>query len=393
MQEESTGVVVCVVHKARVERHHQEVIGAIAGALLDLLKKPAIHERREHQQHHRDRHLSTDQQIPAPAAPLADHRLAALHDHREVGTGRLNRRRETEQNRAEHGDGEADRERPAIELERERDRQIGGELNLPKHADAAVAHRDAQDPARERDQQALGHQLRNQSASPGADRDAHGHFFRAGRGATREQAGHIGAGDKEDRERQRGEHRNQGRVGRRLRDSRLQFRADDEPSIAVRVRVRPLEIRGEDGQFRLRPRHAHLGLETSLDGDAAQVPVLEWARGGIARQSWPHHQRREEVGTDELIHPGESRRRDADDGEVDAAELHLPTQDGRVGAELLLPERVSENDDRVAARDLILLRPEVATQFGLDAHHREEVAADEQTERQLGQRIPGRGHS
>ena len=96
---------------------------------------------------------------------------------------------------------------------------------------------------------------------------------------------------------------------------------------------------------------------------------------------------------DELVHPGETLGRDADDRELDAAELHAAAEDRRVGAELLFPQHVAEDDDRIAARDLILVRPEVAPQLRLDAHHREEVAADEQAERQLRQRVPGRGES
>ena len=66
-----------------------------------------------------------------------------------------------------------------------------------------------------------------------------------------------------------------------------------------------------------------------------------------------------------------------------AAELHAAAENGGVGAELLFPQAVADHDDGVAARDLILLRPEGAAQLGLDAHDAEEVAADEQAERQL----------
>ena len=108
---------------------------------------------------------------------------------------------------------------------------------------------------------------------------------------------------------------------------------------------------------------------------------------GSPSQARPHHQRNVEVRADELVHPGESLGRDADDRELDPTELHAPAEDGGVGSELLLPQAVAENHDRVAAGDLVLLRPEVAAQLRLDAHDAEEVAAHEQAECQLWQRI------
>ena len=118
-----------------------------------------------------------------------------------------------------------------------------------------------------------------------------------------------------------------------------------------------------------------------------KLAVLEWTRLRIVQKARPHHQRCVEVRPDELIHPGESLGRDAHDRELDSTEVHAPAEDRGVGSELPFPQAVAENHDRVAARDLVLLRPERAAQLRLDTHDTEEVAAHEQAERQLGQRI------
>ena len=55
----------------------------------------------------------------------------------------------------------------------------------------------------------------------------------------------------------------------------------------------------------------------------------------------------------------------------------------RIRSEFLLPQRAAENDDGVAARDLIFFEPEAAADRRLDAHQSEEVAADQHAHLQL----------
>ncbi len=250
------------------------MIGAVPRTAAQLLLKASIHERGENQQHHRDCDLSADQEITPPTSPSSYSRLAALHDHRQVRARRLNRRSDTEQDRAQHGDEETEHQRPAIELEGECHRQIGRDLNQLKQFDGTVANRKTQHAAGERDQQTLHHQLPNQPGSPGPDRQAHGHLARACRRPAGQQPGDVGAGDEQHRGSERGQHGNQRRVGRRLRDSRLQLRTNDQTAIAVRVWIRPLEILRDDGQLCLRARHAHARFEAPLDCDVAEVAVL-----------------------------------------------------------------------------------------------------------------------
>ena len=52
LEEEAARVLLAVARKARVEAHQQQMIRAVAGAVLTCFTKAAVHERRHHQQHH-----------------------------------------------------------------------------------------------------------------------------------------------------------------------------------------------------------------------------------------------------------------------------------------------------------------------------------------------------
>ena len=74
-----------VTNEVRVEPHHHEVIGPIAGADDELLAEAAIHEHRDDQQHDGDRHLPARENRSAPAPPASGRdRVARLHDRREI---------------------------------------------------------------------------------------------------------------------------------------------------------------------------------------------------------------------------------------------------------------------------------------------------------------------
>ena len=68
-------------------------------------------------------------------------------------------------------------------------------------------------------------------------------------------------------------------------------------------------------------------------------------------------------------------RRHAHDGELDAGNVHGPSNDRRVAGELLLPRGMTQDDNGVPSRDPILVRQEAASKHGLDVERAEEVAA------------------
>ena len=66
---------------------------------------------------------------------------------------------------------------------------------------------------------------------------------------------------------------------------------------------------------------------------------------------------------------------DAHDRELDAGDIHGPSNDRRVRGELLLPRGVTQDHNGVPSRDPILLRQEPSAEHGFDVELLEEVAA------------------
>ena len=75
------------------------------------------------------------------------------------------------------------------------------------------------------------------------------------------------------------------------------------------------------------------------------------------------------------IHPSKPRRRDANDGELDFTEAGSLPDYGRIGAELLFPKVMTQNDDGVPSGNLILVVPEVTPELWLHFEDPEEIAS------------------
>jgi hypothetical protein len=85
----------------------------------------------------------------------------------------LNGGSQSEEERARNRHDQAEYHRPAIELEGEQDREIGRDLKLLKQLHRGVADSNTEHSATNRDQQALRHQLADESGSSGADGRSH----------------------------------------------------------------------------------------------------------------------------------------------------------------------------------------------------------------------------
>ena len=352
------------------------MIDVIAGSARELLPEAAVHEQRDDEQYDGHGDLSTHEHGASPAAPPARRdAVAGFHHGGQIRTRRLNRRHEAEDHRAGHGDDEADRERAAIHLNRERDGKIRRQFDLPEQRHAGVADAEPRDTARQGEQQAFGHQLPYEAAAAGADGEAQRHLACARGRPARQETRDVGTCDEQHRERERRQHRNQRRVRRIFRHSRLQFGAHREPAILVDVRIRALQIRGDRCQFRLRRCLRDSGPQPSLDLEIPGVARLERTGLGIAHETRRHHQRHDEIGSNVLVHAGEFGRGDADHRQLVAVDAHAAAEHRRVGPEFLLPQRSPEHDDGVSPGYLILLAPEAASERRLDAHHGKEVAA------------------
>ena len=320
-----------VTQKGRIETHHEQMIDAIPGSVRELLAEAAVHEQRDDEQYDGHGDLSADEHGASPAAPPArPDAVAGFHHGGQIRTRRLNRRHEAEDHRAGHGDDEADRERAAIHLNRERDGKIRRQFDLPEQRHAGVADAEPRDTARQGEQQALRHQLPCEAAAAGADGEAQRHLACARGRPARQETRDVGTCDEQHRERERRQHRKQRRVRWIFRHSRLQFGAHCEPAILVRVGIRALQIRGDRCQFRLRRSLRDSGPQPSLDLEIPGVARLERTGLGIAHQTRRHHQRHEEIGSNVLVHAGEFGRRHADHGQLVAVDAQAAAEHRRV---------------------------------------------------------------
>ena len=108
MIEELTRLRVRVSEQARVEAHHQQMVGPIARTVRHLLAESPIHEQRDDEQNHGHRDLAANEHRASPAAPTSGcDGVAGFHDAGQIGTRRVNRRHESEDDRARRRDSEA----------------------------------------------------------------------------------------------------------------------------------------------------------------------------------------------------------------------------------------------------------------------------------------------
>jgi hypothetical protein len=82
------------------------------------------------------------------------------------------------------------------------------------------------------------------------------------------------------------------------------------------------------------------------------------------------------------FHTEEPRRSYAENRERPAVEPYSAAGDGRVSAELALPESMTDYGSRRSAAWLIILRAECSPNLRRNAQHVEEIAADEQALRE-----------
>ena len=311
---------------------------------------------------------------------------AALDDARQVRARRLNRRYETEDERARHRHGQAEEERAPIHVKRDHDRQIARNPDLTEQHHPGVADGEPERAAGDGKDEILGHELANQPAAASADGEPQCHLPRPDRCPARQQSGYVAAGDQQHRRRERREHRHQHRLGRALGNARLELGLHEELPVLVRLGIGALEVAGNRGQLALRLRLRNARLQPSFQRQIPHVARLERCSLRIGDDARRHHQRDEEIVADVAVHAGKARRRHADDGERHAVDADGAAQHTAVGPELLLPHRPSEDDHGVTARHLILFRYERAADGRLHAHQRQQVADDQQPDLELRRR-------
>jgi hypothetical protein len=233
----------------------------------------------------------------------------------------------------------------------------------------------------------LGEQLTHDLPAAGADRHAHGHLVGAGRGASEQQVGDVGAGDEQ----------HERRDAKQQHQRRLRFRTR-----------RALPLRAPNDAHRLR-LELHLGLvahpllERRLDlgddrviGDVGGGPGLLHRDAGLqpreeirpvglalveALEAGLHLSAQRDRDEHARLHPErravEARRGHAHDRHALAVDGDRFVEDVGIESEPRLPIVVAQDDDVRFADDAIVLGPEQAAKRGADAEHREVAARDE----------------
>jgi hypothetical protein len=98
-------------------------------------------------------------------------------------------------------------------------------LNQSEHSNAGVCDANTEEPSNRRHQQVFDHQLLDQPATSGTDRQAQSHLACADGSPARQEASDVGAGHKQDHGSKRREHCNHHGIGSILRHPGLQLRA------------------------------------------------------------------------------------------------------------------------------------------------------------------------
>ena len=244
-------------------------------------------------------------------------------------------------------------------------------------ADACIerdpSQREARQAGDERQQQAFDKELPDDAAARCAQRQADGDLALSHSGAREHQAGEV-RGGRQQHEAERDHQRREGEEHLERQRDRRRCRLEDGHHglrlrrMARRCTLRPGQYRRPGGAFGLRGAEASDHFEPlRLFGPEEARPLFE---RGLQRQ------RRPEVAG-EQVQADEAFGSDADNLDVDAANLQLPTDRCRVAAKEPHPRGVAEDDDGLAPGGLAVRWSQHASTEGRDAEQGEVVARDQ----------------
>ena len=332
------------------------------------LQEAAHEEAGADQQHERDGHLA-DQKQAAEAAgdrPAGGAAVRLLERLAHLGPRGLQGRHEAEQHAGQQRQGDAIGEDGAVDRQFPgAGQEIGGDPDQPVEAPIRQQHPEK---SRERRREhALDQELADDPAARGPEGEAHRDLLAAGGETGEQQVGDVGARD-EQHETDRGQQHQQGRPA--VAHQVLVQQHGVEPGLGVDlVGKRRGVTAGDDFDLVGGLRERDAGFETALHQQVAGAAVDQ-----VGRQAF------------EVKDPGGPRlglverktepgRQDADDRLGYAVEREALAEDGRVGAESFLPDRMSEQHDRRAAGP-VFVRGEHPAEQGTDAEGGEKIGRD-----------------
>ena len=210
-------------------------------------------------------------------------------------------------------------------------------------------------------------------------------------GPHEQEVGDVGARDQEyeaDHAEEQAGHREQRAA---LLGVALADRRDRGGLLPVRVRVGRGQLPGERGYSGLRLLGGHAVFEPPDHVEPARAALREQVRvhlAGVAGARRAHERLHRHRHVDVVRRPRlrsvEARRRDAHYRERLAVQQQLPSGDLRVAREAALPQRVTDDRDRVPAGRRVLLRQEGAPARRAHPERVEVVARDDQAGDHVG---------
>ena len=310
------------------------------------------------------RGLDGDEQVETAARRAADAPARARSRRLLARARRAKRRQRAGGQRGDDREHRGEAEDHAVDANPVRPRNVGGqERDQGRHAGPGDG--EARRAPEQADERALGQELPDDAAAAGPEGDAQRQLVPAGGGAHLLQVGQVHGPDQPhrgDRREQQEQHR------AHLAQPVLPPRPEGDARPVV-VGHPPREQPGE-----LRAERPHL-VRRRLQGDAG-TEAADQERGARpqpdrARRVHGHRHPEVRAGRREV----EVRRHDAPHLVGDPVERQRPSDDGRIGAEALPPQRVAQEGGRCRAGALVV-EAEARTQRRRAAQAGQQIARD-----------------
>ena len=350
----------------------KHLIRAHAEIDVPLGDKTPHQQSRTDQQRQRQRDFHHHQRVTErPAAePAADALAAVAQRIVDVTAGRLQRRRQTKDQRRQHRHAQRERQHRQIQLDHRLGRDQVRRHRRHEQRQSARGDEDAQHGPGHRQHQALDHEQPDESHAPGSQRRAQGELLLAGRRPRQYQMRHVAARDQQEQS-HRGQHRVQGGLeGLVAAQHRIKPRSDTEGEMRrVELRITLRQAAGDDRQVRLRL----LGRQAPL-----QASQQEPSRCRVAE---PRLRLTPQLLGNPHVRavPGKARRHDADQRPAGSIQDERRVQNRRIAVEPGHPCLVAHHEHRRRPR-LVVARLHHPT---VQCRHPEELERARRHERSL----------
>ena len=311
--------------------------------------------------------------------------MRALQRRHDVGTRRLERRNQAEEDTRRRRAHEREPEHAPVhaEVEVERQEQILVGQQAAQPAGHPAADDQPADAAGERERQAFREQLPDDAHAARAQRQPGRDLLLAGGGPRQEQSRDIRAGDEQDdRDRRRW------KVGEAAEpflhlDVTAKTRLHAGAGIRVGTRIVTLQARRHRGEFRARLSQRHAGLQPPEHLDPRRAALAE-THSGLGVGPPQRHDRHPDVVRRADLVARERFRGHADEGEVMPVEFDSGADDTGIAGKAPLPEPEAHHRERIRVPVALVGRRDQPASRRRDAEHVEVVAGHQLTLHALG---------